>query len=180
MWQDFTSFHHPLVSFQSRHIVKSSSVTQGRVAGVGGAESGLPSVGLGPLAAGGAPGGAVPDGRGAGQGGMALPEHGVAGLWGAGEGARAVVQRGLVLGGRGQEDGAGLASLQGIAARGGASRPRPVVPAVLPQAVWRAGATRARWQRGGARGPRCRHPGDRVVVVLVVLVGVVVVLLHVV
>jgi len=128
---------------------------------------GSASVGLGRLGGGGAPGADVPDGgRGAGRGGVPLPEHGVAGLGGAGEGARAVVQGGLVQGGRGQR-------LPGAALGG----PGPVVPAVLPQAVrlrgagGGAGAAGARGERGGAGGAGRRQPGARVL--LAVLLHVV-------
>lgn len=88
---------------------------------------------------------------------MSLPEHGVGGLGGAGEGARAVVQGGLIQGGRRQHHGAGLAADQRLhqTTLGG---PGPVVPAVLPQAVWQRGAGRraadSRTRTAGARGDR--------------------------
>lgn len=79
---------------------------------------------------------------------MSLPEHGVTGFGGAGEGPRAVVQGGLVQGGRGQHHGEGVAAQQSLprTALGG---PGPVVPAVLPQAVRQQGA---RQDAGGGAG----------------------------
>lgn len=120
-------------------------------------------IGFGPLCVGGAHGSEVSHrGRGVGRTGVSLPEHGVAGLGRAGEGARAVVQRSLVQGRGGQHDGAGFAAdkrLHQTALR----RPGPVVPAVLLQTVGQrgarqatddggAGTARARGDRGGAGG----------------------------
>lgn len=88
---------------------------------------------------------------------MSLPEHGIARLGRAGEGARALVQRGLVEGRRGQHDGAGVTPDQRLH-QTALRRPGSVVPAVLLQAVRERGAREATGDGGaGATGAR----GDR-------------------
>lgn len=106
---------------------------------------------------------------------MSLPKHGVARFGWAGEGPRAVIQGGLVLGRRREKDGAGVAADQRVS-RTPMGGPRPIVPAVLPQAVRRqgprgtsgreTGAAGARGERRGAGGARQGHSGNGEVVVL--------------
>lgn len=119
------------------------------------------SVRLGPLGAGWAHWSEVTQGGGRIGGiGVSLPEHGVGGLGGAGEGARAVVQGGLIQRGRGQHNGARLTADQRLnqtALRG----PGPVVPAVLPQAVRQRGDRRGAGSRTGTTGTGGDRRGAR-------------------
>lgn len=123
-----------------------------------------------------APGAAVTHwGRGVGRSGVSLPEHGVTGFWGTGEGSWTVIQRGLVQGRRGQYNGAGVAPNQTLS-RTTLGGPWAVVPAVLPQTIWQqgawraagggAGAARAWGQWGGTGGTRHWWPRNWGVVVL--------------
>lgn len=139
----------------------------------------LLSIGLGPLSIGRAPRTTVSHGAWwVGCSRVSLPEHGVTGLGGTREGPWALIQGSLVQGRRGQDHRAGIAPTQSLfwaALRG----PAPIVPAVLLQTVRKQGArwatdrwaraSRARWERGGARGTRHWCPSNWVVVLFYII-----------